>query len=303
LLIAAFSAPVDAREQVDVLVSDATVVDVVQGRLVENQDIALRDGRIVAVDAAGHSRWKARETVNAAGKFAIPGLWDMHVHFGGGDALIEENKNLLPLYVAHGVTAVRDAAGDLSAGVFRWRGEIARGELLGPTIFTSGPKIEGHGSIWPGDQEIGSREELHAALDRLQHWRADFVKLTDDKLSPELFMDALAEARRRGLRTSAHIPISVTIDEASAAGLSSIEHLCYAYKAGSTQEREIAQQFRSARLTREEHGRSSRRPSMRRPRVQRTHAWLRAAQRSRRRSTAAVWSPTSIKTTISAMPI
>ena len=253
VLTCIFSTPVDAAERIDVLVRHATIVDVVQGRLVENQDIAVRDGRIVAIDGAGESHaWEARETVEAAGKFAIPGLWDMHVHFGGGDALIDENRNLLPLYVAHGITAVRDAAGDLSPSVFKWRAEIARGELLGPTIFTSGPKIEGLGSIWPGDQEIGSREELNAALDRLQHWQADFVKITDDKLSPELFMDALSEARKRGLKTSAHIPMAVTIDDASAAGLSSIEHMSYAYKAGSTKEREITQQFRSGRLTREQ---------------------------------------------------
>ena len=38
----------------------------------------------------------------------MPGLWDMHVHFGSGPELIEENKALLPLYVAHGITTVRD---------------------------------------------------------------------------------------------------------------------------------------------------------------------------------------------------
>jgi imidazolonepropionase-like amidohydrolase len=124
--------------------------------------------------------------------------------------------------------------------------------LSGPTIFTSGSKIEGRGSIWPGDMEIGAREELNAALDRLQEWRADFVKITDDKLSPELFIDAVAEASRRGFKTSAHIPLGITVDEASVAGLRSIEHLSYAYRAGSPQEREIASQFRAGRLTREQ---------------------------------------------------
>ena len=236
----------EAAEQPDLLIRHATVVDVADGRLMRDQDISVRDGRIIAIGSAEKSSAsQARETFDASGKFAIPGLWDMHVHFGGGESLIEENKNLLPLYVAHGITAVRDAAGDLSASVFQWRAEVAAGRLSGPTIFTSGPKIEGRGSIWPGDTEIGTREELNAALDRLQEWRADFVKITDDKLSPELFIEAVTEARRRGFRTSAHVPLGITIDEASAAGLNSIEHLSYAYRAGSTREREIANQFQS----------------------------------------------------------
>jgi imidazolonepropionase-like amidohydrolase len=239
-----------ASEHADVLVRNATVVDVIEGRLLEKQDIAVRDGRVVAIQtAAASSAWEAQETVDAAGKFAIPGLWDMHVHFGGGEALIEDNRNLLPLYVAHGVTAVRDAAGDLSASVLQWRAEIAAGKTLGPMIFTSGPKIEGRGSIWPGDTEVGTLDEIVAALERLREAKADFVKITDDKLSPELFMVALAEARKRGFRTSAHIPMAITIEEASAAGLSSIEHMAYAYKAGSTKEREIAQRFRAGELT------------------------------------------------------
>jgi imidazolonepropionase-like amidohydrolase len=248
-----FAMQASAAEQPDLLIRHATVVDVVDGRLLKDQDIRVRDGRIVAIDPAGKSSaTQGRETVDASGKFAIPGLWDMHVHFGGGEALIEENRNLLPLYVAHGITAVRDAAGDLSPSVFQWRAEVAAGRLLGPTIFTSGPKIEGRGSIWPGDTEIGTREELNAALDRLQERRADFVKITDDKLSPELFIQAVTEASRRGFKTSAHIPLGITVEDASAAGLSSIEHMLYAYKAGSTQEREIANQFRAGTLTREQ---------------------------------------------------
>ncbi|MGO4781693.1 amidohydrolase, partial [Lysobacter sp. 2RAB21] len=83
---------------------------------------------------------------------------------------------------AHGIAAVRDAAGDLSPSVFEWRDAVAAGSLQGPTIFTSGPKLEGYKSIWPGDIEVGSHEEISAALDRLQGWKVDFVKITDNTL-------------------------------------------------------------------------------------------------------------------------
>ena len=121
----------------------------------------------------------------------MPGLWDNHVHFGGGEALIDENRNLLPLYLAHGITTVRDAAGDLSPSVLEWRGQVADGTLLGPTIYTSGPKLEGIDSIWPGDLEVGSEADVRAALDQLQAMRVDFVKITENTLSRALYLFGL----------------------------------------------------------------------------------------------------------------
>jgi hypothetical protein len=154
----------------------------------------------------------------------------MHMHFGGGDTLIQENRLLLPLYLAHGVTAVRDAAGDLSSTVLAWRDSVARGSLEGPMIFTSGPKIEGKSSIWPGDTEVESQAGVDSALDNLQRLRVDFVKLTDNTLKPNLVLYALGEIRRRGMRSSAHIPASVPVRDAVQLGLGSIEHLSYAIR-------------------------------------------------------------------------
>jgi imidazolonepropionase-like amidohydrolase len=234
---------------VDLLIGNATVIDLHDGRLLEHRHVAVRDHRIVAVaDDDEARRFNATRNIDASGKFAIPGLWDMHVHFGGGEALIDENRDLLPLYVAHGVTTVRDAAGDLSAQVLQWREEMRKGELQGPTIYTSGPKIEGKGSIWPGDLEVANETELRAAFDQLEAMHVDFVKITESALSPQLFEAALAEAERRGLKTSAHVPMSLMLDDVSAAGLDSIEHMGYALKAGSTREREIADASATGKL-------------------------------------------------------
>jgi imidazolonepropionase-like amidohydrolase len=238
------------RPAVDLLIDNVTVIDLHDGRLLERRNIAVRDGRIVAVgEAGGAARFQPARTIDAAGKFAIPGLWDMHVHFGGGAALIDENRDLLTLYVAHGVTTVRDAAGDLSPQVLQWREQIRTGELQGPTIYTSGPKIEGKGSIWPGDLEVANETELRAAFDQLQALHVDFVKITESALSPQLFKAALAEAERRGMKTSAHVPMALMLDDVSAAGLDSIEHMGYALKAGSTREREIAEASATGKLS------------------------------------------------------
>ncbi len=238
-LAAALAACGPSGTPADLALTGASVVDVKSGQVHPGRTIVITGGRIVAIADSAAGYVPAR-TVDAAGTFALPGLWDMHVHFGGGEALIEENKNLLPLYVAHGITTVRDAAGDLSPSVLEWRAAVAAGTLPGPTIYTSGPKLEGIASVWPGDLEVGTPDEVRAALDQLQGMKVDFVKLTENTLTPELYLLGLREAGARGLTTSAHVPVAVTLDQASEAGLDSIEHMSYLLRGGSPREAELS---------------------------------------------------------------
>jgi imidazolonepropionase-like amidohydrolase len=248
------SSPVAAARLADVMISNATLVDVARARTVPGQAIVVRGGEIVAVgaDAKIARQWRARRSIDAAKRYVIPGLWDMHVHFGGGPALIAENEALLPLYLAHGITTIRDCAGDLPEQVLAWREAIARGELQGPTLLTSGPKIEGLKPVWKGTLETGSKADVDAALARLQSLRVDFVKITDSTLDPQLFLYAVTRAKALGLRTSGHIPMALTVQQAADAGLSSIEHIDYAYKAGATEEAAVAADFAAGRIDRAE---------------------------------------------------
>src|SRR3546814_20360235 len=115
----------------------------------------------------------------------------MHMHFGGGPELIEENKNLLPVYVAYGVTSVREAAADISDSVLKWRHGVANGTLLGPTIYTSGPKLESYDPLWKGTMEVGSAATFDVAIDRLQETVVDSVTYPHNKLKHDTFTSAL----------------------------------------------------------------------------------------------------------------
>jgi len=152
--------------------------------------------------------------VDGRGRYLTPGLWDMHVHFGGGPELIDENKALLPLYIAYGITTVRDCSGDLAQEVLSWRGAIAAGTLLGPTLLSSGPKIEGIHPVWKGTLETGSRADVDAAIVRLKDLQVDFVKITDNTLDPQLFLYAVGRARAAGFKVSGHIPMALTVHQA-----------------------------------------------------------------------------------------
>jgi len=143
LLATTMATPALSASRGDVMIRHVSVVDVEHARTVRDQAVVLRGEDIVAVGKDGEITrdWEAQSVVEGKGRFLIPGLWDMHVHFGGGSDLIEENKALLPLYVAHGITTIRDCSGDLPEQVLEWRGEIAGGTLFGPRLLTSGAKI------------------------------------------------------------------------------------------------------------------------------------------------------------------
>ena len=147
----------------DLVLTQATLIDVAGGKAVKGKSVVLKGDTIVAVvDDRDLPRYAATRTIRLSGKYLMPGLWDTHVHFGGGPALIEENKHLLALYLAYGITTVRDCAGDLPDTVLAWRDQIKAGQLEGPTIFTSGAKLEGYKPLWKGTIEVGTPEDLAA---------------------------------------------------------------------------------------------------------------------------------------------
>mgnify|MGYP000216849574 CR=1 FL=1 len=239
-----------AQSKVDLLITNANIIDIRTGKLTNNMVIIVDKGEIINVSSSTElSKYNANQTISAKGKFVMPALWDMHVHFGGGDSLIQENKDLMNLYIAMGITAVRDAAADISPSVLEWRKAVNDGKLLGPTIFTSGPKLEGYKSIWLGDIEVGTMDEVNKALDSLDKLKVDFVKITDNTIKPEIYLGSIKEARKRGYKTSAHIPPVFTIEQVSEAGLSSVEHITYLLRAGLKNQKELSDQVANGTLT------------------------------------------------------
>ena len=234
----------------DLVLTQATLIDVAGGQAVRGKSVVLKGDRIIAVVADRDlSNYAARRTMRLPGKYLMPGLWDTHVHFGGGPALIDENKNLLPVYLAYGITTVRDCSGDLPDTVLSWRDQINHGELEGPTIFTSGAKLEGYKPLWKGTIEVGTPEEVGKALDRLQGQKVDFVKITENTLKPELYLEALRQAKERGMRTSGHIPVQKTLAQMFDAGLGTVEHQSYLLRAATPREAELTAQVAAGALT------------------------------------------------------
>jgi hypothetical protein len=234
----------------DLVLTKATLIDVAGGKAVKGKSVVLKGDTILAVvDDKQLVNYAAKKTISLPGKYVMPGLWDTHVHFGGGPALIEENKHLLQLYLAYGITAVRDCSGDLPDTVLQWRDEVNQRKLEGPTIFTSAAKLEGYKPLWKGTIEVGTPEEVSRALDKLQGQKVDFVKITENTLKPEIYLEALRQAKERGMRTSGHIPVQLTLKTMFDAGLGTVEHQSYLLRASTPREQELTDLVAAGKLT------------------------------------------------------
>src|SRR5580658_5946855 len=116
----------------------ATVIDATGSPAQPDMTVIVADRRIVEIGtSASVSVPKNARVVEARDKFLIPGLWDMHVHEIFGDWIPEDEKISPLLFVANGVTGVRDMGGDLEP-LKKWRSRIASGDMLGPRMIFAG---------------------------------------------------------------------------------------------------------------------------------------------------------------------
>ena len=155
--------------------------------------------------------------IDGTGKFLMPGLSDMHVHLE-----YTEDPAILAMFLANGVTTVRNMDG--RPFIVEWKKRIASGALLGPSIHTAGPLLDGDPPLRPDNTTVRSAVEARAAV-LAQHTAGyDFVKVYTN-LSADAYRAVLSTARERGLEVSGHVPRTVTWDEALTAGQDSFEHL------------------------------------------------------------------------------
>ncbi|WP_299248146.1 amidohydrolase family protein [uncultured Aquimarina sp.] len=239
LCISILSCSNKEKEQYDIVISNINLIQVENGDISKNT-VYINKGKIVKLATVDSiDTYIAKNKIDGTDKFLLPGFWDNHIHLRGGDSLIKENKNLLPLFIANGVTTVRDAGGDLTNEVLKWREEIKNNELIGPTIYTSGPKLDGVNATWAGSIAIESSEDVIKALDSLEKIPADFVKIYDSRISKENYLEILKQATERGIISSGHMPFTVELNEAVNSGIGAIEHLYYVLKGCSSEETEI----------------------------------------------------------------
>jgi imidazolonepropionase-like amidohydrolase len=209
--VAAFGEPPSKK----LVIAHVTVIDVSTGKVLPDRNVVIHGDRIVAVEDGTMKPEEGATVIDGHGKFAIPGLWDMHVH------LTATTESALPLLVATGITDVRDMGGRLTQ-IDDWRWRIAAGILVGPHIMRVGPVLNGKSfnsfQIVPGGPEA-----TRGAIRVLQFIGVDAIKV-HRRLPRDCYFAAADETKKLGIPLVGHIPMEVTPAEASDAGQATIEH-------------------------------------------------------------------------------
>jgi imidazolonepropionase-like amidohydrolase len=208
----------NARARDSLVIRGGAVIDTRTGQVLENHTVVMKDGRIVQLEPAQEVTAPPNaQVVDARGLWLFPGLIDMHVH-GSSRSDVP-----LSLYVANGVTAVRDLGGPLTL-LQRVRHELEAGTRVGPRLYFAGPMLDGESPAAPAISIIvNTPARATSAVNFLVDQSVDAIKVYNG--TSEAALQAIVRtARRRKIPVVGHVPRAITASRAVRLGLEGIEH-------------------------------------------------------------------------------
>jgi imidazolonepropionase-like amidohydrolase len=232
-----FTAAQSTRAGKTLVITHVTVIDATGAAGKPEMTVTVLGDRIADIERTSHKIPKEGQAVDGRGKFLIPGLWDMHVHTNFGDWLPGGEEIILPLFIANGITGVRDMGGDLHQ-LREWRKRIDAGTILGPRMVISGPMIDGAPPHFPASVPVTTAAEGRKAVDDLKQGGADFIKV-QSYISRDAYFAVAEESKKQGMTFVGHVPDAIRASEASNVGQKSIEHFTGIFEGCSTIEDEL----------------------------------------------------------------
>lgn len=197
---------------VRVIVVNARVFDPRTLTLSEPTTVVTQGNRIASVGQ--DSPYSAAEFIDAKGAVLLPGLWDMHVHMGDVDPLLD---------IASGITSARDLGNDPDT-ILALKQKIDAGEAIGPRLVLRGV-VDGPGPFQAPTNLLASTEdEAKKAIDFLVEHHYEGLKIYSS-IKPELVPFMTRYAHEHGLRVSGHIPAGMRAEQAVDAGYDEIQHI------------------------------------------------------------------------------
>jgi imidazolonepropionase-like amidohydrolase len=188
------------------------VVDVRDGTLRHDVDVAIEAGRIASIAPTSDDRPDRAAVIDARGTYAVPGFCDMHAH------PLADRRDAAPalrLMLACGVTGFRQMGGSRTLLNDRDIGNLAL-PADGPALLSMPGEV-----LLPFN--AGSESVALQSVRQQADAGADFIKVA--MVTPDVFFAAQAEAARLGLPTVGHLPVGIDVRAASDGKMRSIEHL------------------------------------------------------------------------------
>jgi hypothetical protein len=209
-----------------IVIDNCSVFDSEAGQMVDGRTIVIRGERIESVVATGEPVSVPAEArrIDGRGKFAIPGLIDAHVHVVHIlDFAQVTGDEVLPLYLAAGVTSIRSTGDEIVAATLVAR-HAQRHPESSPRLFTCSPLIDAdppiHRDIGRG---VTDPAQVPALIDELSRWDVTTLKIYA-RTGPEVGKAVIDEGHRHGIFVTAHLG-AYSAQQAVADGVDGLEHI------------------------------------------------------------------------------
>ena len=195
----------------------ATLIDGTGAPALTDSVVVIEDGKIVSAGPRGKVKLpKGARILDLAGKTIVPGLWDMHAHF--------EQVEWGPVYLAAGVTTVRDCGNELEF-ITAVRDAINSGRGVGPRLLLAGI-VDGSGPIALGVARVDTPEQAREWVHRYHDAGFAQIKIYSS-VKKENLEAVAAEAHKLGMTVTGHVPEGMTGFDAVDAGMDQINHITY----------------------------------------------------------------------------
>ncbi len=215
--VASLALAAHALAQPNLAIRSVDLIDVETGTIHENQTILIEGGTIHSMGPETMRVPDGIDIINADGLYAIPGLWDAHVHFTTSPEVFG------PRMIGYGVTYARDTGADTTA-ILNVRSQSTSTDRIMPQLFCTGAIIDGDPPVWPFSEACDTPDDARAAVQKLHKAGVDQIKVYS-RLKQDVYEAAIAEAHSLGLKVTGHIPAAVPLADALEAGHNCNEHL------------------------------------------------------------------------------
>ena len=214
-----------------ILIESVNIVDVKNGKILYDHDILIENNKITSISETWNLNNSVDLRINGQGKYVIPGLWDMHTHSNQQSPWLHH-----PLYIANGVTGIRDMSGQLNVKDSYWVGSIERlmwnaelnanKRVMPRYVLQSSYQIDGVSSVPDGFPEFFKIENPNQVDSLLQYYKnehVDFIKVYQ-QIPVASYRKLAYRAEYYNLHLAGHKPMFLSLEEAIDLGQRSFEH-------------------------------------------------------------------------------
>ncbi len=211
--------------EVDLIISNVSVIDIVSGNIIENQDVIIDNSLIIDITDSKRNHLTALHIVNGNGKYLIPSLWDMHVHI--------QDSTYLKMFLDYGIMGVRDMGGCIkyptdgceslcAEKLNEWKNAILEGTQIGPQLYIAGTQLSGTG--WPTSFSVSTANEVRQAFEKNLKNNVDFIKVYE-KIPWESYQEISKLSKHYNLDFVGHVSEPFLLSDLLDLGQKSIEHI------------------------------------------------------------------------------